>query len=126
MFFFWLNELTRFFLDNCYAKKNPNAVNKDWQTSNFTSGLFSMGVYWVFLVVFFGFIAASNNSDIIFTNMEVLFFQNWFFNLNIIFVLVERIYLHQKQLHHPVQGNLPGSRVLLHLSYRCYLFSLAH
>lgn len=97
MYFFWFNELIRIIIDKWYAKKNPNAVNKDWQTSNFTSGLFSMGVYWVFLVVFFGFIAASNNSDIIFTNMEVLFFQNWFFNLNIIFVLVERIYLHQKQ-----------------------------
>ena len=74
MYFFWCNELIRIIIDKWYAKKNPNVINKDWQSSDFTGGLFSMSIYWVFLVVFFGFIAASNNSKIIFTNMEVLFF----------------------------------------------------
>ena len=117
MYFFWCNELIRIVVDRWYAKKNPNAVNKDWQSSDFTGGLFSMGIYWVFLVVFFGFIAASNNSKIIFTNMEVLFFQNWFFNINLIFVLVERIYLHRKQQPLTIYfGAFNPNMIVLHVS----------
>lgn len=117
MYFFWWNELIRIIVDKFYAKKNPNASNKDWKSSDFTGGLFSMGIYWVFLVVFFGFIAASKNSKIIFTNMEVLFFQNWFFNINLIFVLVERIYLHRK--HQPLTiyfGAFNPNMIVLHVS----------
>ena len=117
MYFFWCNELIRIVVDRWYAKRNPNAVNKDWQSSDFTGGLFSMGIYWVFLVVFFGFIAASNNSKIIFTNMEVLFFQNWFFNINLIFVLVERIYLHRKQQPLTIHfGAFNPNMIVLHVS----------
>ena len=117
MYFFWCNELIRIIIDKWYAKKNPNASNKDWKSSDFTGGLFSMGIYWVFLVVFFGFIAASNNSKIIFTNMEVLFFQNWFFNINLIFVLVERIYLHRKQEPLTIYfGAFNPNMIVLHVS----------
>lgn len=117
MYFFWCNELIRIIIDKWYAKKNPNAVNKDWQSSDFTGGLFSMGIYWVFLVVFFGFIAASNNSDIVFTNMEVLFFQNWFFNINLIFVIFERIYLHRKQQPLTIYfGAFNPNMIVLHVS----------
>lgn len=117
MYFFWCNELIRIVVDRWYAKRNPNAVNKDWQSSDFTGGLFSMGIYWVFLVVFFGFIAASNNSKIIFTNMEVLFFQNWLFNINLIFVLVERIYLHRKQEPLTIYfGAFNPNMIVLHVS----------
>lgn len=117
MYFFWCNELIRIIIDKWYAKKNPNVINKDWQSSDFTGGLFSMGIYWVFLVVFFGFIAASNNRNIIFTNMEVLFFQNWFFNINLIFVLVERIYLHRKQQPLTIYfGAFNPNMIVLHVS----------
>ena len=117
MYFFWCNELIRIVVDRWYAKRNPNAVNKDWQSSDFTGGLFSMGIYWVFLVVFFGFIAASNNSKIIFTNMEVLFFQNCFFNIKLIFVLVERIYLHRKQEPLTIYfGAFNPNMIVLHVS----------
>lgn len=117
MYFFWCNELIRIIIDKWYAKKNPNAVNKDWQSSDFTGGLFSMGIYWVFLVVFFGFIAASKNSDIVFTNMEVLFFQNWFFNINLIFVIFERIYLHRKQQPLTIYfGAFNPNMIVLHVS----------
>src|SRR5690606_8738231 len=59
--------------------------------------LFLMGIYWVFLVVIFGFIAGADSTEIIIANMAVLFFHNWFFNLNLLFVLLERIYLHRIQ-----------------------------
>lgn len=117
MYFFWWNEVIRLIVDRLYFKKNPNAVNKDWQATNYMSGLFSMGIYWVFLVVFFGFLAASHNTNVIFTNMEVLFFQNWFFNLNLIFVIAERIYLHKKQQPLSIYfGVFSPNMLVLHVS----------
>ena len=66
--------------------------------SRFFESLFLMGIYWVFLVVIFGFIAAADSPDaVIIANMQVLFFHNWFFNINLLFVLLERWYLHKTQ-----------------------------
>lgn len=117
MYFFWWNELIRIIVDKFYAKKNPNAINKDWQSSDLKGELFLMGIYWVFLIVFFGFIAASNNREIIITNMEIIVFQNWFFNINLIFILLERIYLHKKQ--QPVTiyfGTFNPNMIVIHIS----------
>ncbi|WP_290802020.1 hypothetical protein [Flavobacterium sp.] len=117
MYFFWWNEVIRLIVDRLYFKKNPNAINEDWQSTGFMGGLFSMGVYWVFLIVFFGFIAVSDNREIILTNMEIVFFQNWFFNLNLIFVLFERIYLHQKQQPLTIYfGAFNPNMIVLHVS----------
>lgn len=55
MYFFWWNELIRIIVDKFYAKKNPNDINKDWQSSDLKGELFLMGIYWVFLIVFFWF-----------------------------------------------------------------------
>lgn len=117
MYFFWWNEVIRLIVDRLYFKKNPNAINEDWQSTGFMGGLFSMGVYWVFLIVFFGFIAVSDNREIILTNVEIVFFQNWFFNLNLIFVLFERIYLHQKQQPLTIYfGAFNPNMIVLHVS----------
>ena len=117
MYFFWWNEVIRLIVDRLYFKKNPNAINEDWQSTGFMGGLFSMGIYWVFLIVFFGFIAVSDNREIILTNMEIVFFQNWFFNLNLIFVLFERIYLHQKQQPLTIYfGAFNPNMIILHVS----------
>lgn len=97
LYFFWWNALIRLLVDRIYYKRNKNAVFENGCTNQFGHGLFLMGIYWVFLVVVFGFIAVSANADIMIANMGVLFFQNWFFNANLIFVLVERLYLHKTQ-----------------------------
>lgn len=117
MYFFWWNELIRIIVDKFYAKKNPNAINKDWQSSDLKGELFLMGIYWVFLIVFFGFIAASNNREIIITNMEIIVFQNWFFNINLIFILLERIYLHKKQQPLTIYfGAFNPNMIVIHIS----------
>lgn len=94
LYFFWWNELIRSVVDRLCYKRNPNAVYEDGHTKGFGESLFLLGIYWVFLVVIFGFIAGVDSTEIIIANMAVLFFQNWFFNLNLLFVLLERIYLH--------------------------------
>lgn len=50
-------------------------------------------------------------------NMKALFFQNWFFNINLFFVIAERIYLHKS--HQPIQvsfGGFTPNMIVLHVS----------
>lgn len=116
IYFFWWNALVQLAVDFYFRNRNENAICENNERFEFSS-LFLMGIYWVFIVVFFGFIAGSGNHEIIFTNMEVLFFHNWFFNLNLIFVLFERIYLHKTR--QPLQiyfGAFNPNTIVLHIS----------
>ncbi len=117
LYFFWWNELIRLVVDRLCYKQNPNAVYEDGHGKGFGESLFLMGIYWVFLVVVFGFIAGADSTAIIIANMQVLFFHNWFFNINLIFILLERIYLHKTQ--QPLQiyfGAFNLNTIVLHIS----------
>lgn len=117
LYFFWWNELIRLVVDRLCYMRNPNAVYEDGHGKGFGESLFLMGIYWVFLVVVFGFIAGADSTEIIMANMRVLFFHNWFFNLNLIFVLLERIYLHKTW--QPLQiyfGAFNPNTIVLHIS----------
>lgn len=119
LYFFWWNELIRLVVDRLCYKRNQNAVYEDGHDKGFGESLFLMGIYWVFLVVIFGFIAAKDTegTDIIIANMRVLLFHNWFFNINLIFVLLERLYLHKTR--QPLQiyfGAFNPNTIVLHIS----------
>ncbi|WP_144280919.1 hypothetical protein [Chryseobacterium echinoideorum] len=116
IYFFWWNALMQLIVDFYFRKRNEYAICENKEKFEFSS-LFLMGIYWVFIVVFFGFIAGSDNHEIIFTNMEVLFFQNWFFNSNLIFIFIERILIHKTK--QPVQIYLSAfspNAIVLHIS----------
>jgi hypothetical protein len=115
LYFFWWNELIRIVVDRIAAKFNPNA--KVTEIGGMGSSLFLMGIYWVFLVVFFALIATWDDQDLSFVNLEILTFQNWFFNANLVFVLFERIYLHQRQAPLRVSfGGFTLNMIVLHIS----------
>ncbi|MFN0290416.1 hypothetical protein [Pedobacter helvus] len=116
IYFFWWSALIQLVVDFSYRNWNKNAIREKDGQFEFGS-LFLMGIYWVFIVVFFGFIAGSNHQDIIYANMQVLFFQNWFFNGNLIFILIERVFLHKTQ--QPVRiylGAFSPNAIVLHIS----------
>ncbi len=117
IYFFWWNELLRILLDSLLMRQNPNAVVVSTQKKVDFGGFFLMGIYLVFIVVFFGFIANSKQTDLIIKNMEVLFFHNWFFNANLLFVLLERIILHKT--HQPLQvhfGGFTPNMIVMHIA----------
>lgn len=76
--FFWWNEFIRLVVDKLWYKKKMSVVNEAGHLTDFSTSLFLMGIYWVFIVVFFGFMAGSKNAEIMKVNMMVLFFHNWF------------------------------------------------
>ncbi|TBV28162.1 hypothetical protein DMZ43_03725 [Meridianimaribacter sp. CL38] len=117
IYFFWWNELIRIMVDRICFKHNKNAVNISQGKTSVFGSFIQMGVYFVFIVVFFAFMANWNNDTLILINMRILFFQNWFFNINLVFVAVERILLHSTQQPLKVSfGNFTPNMLILHVS----------
>ena len=112
IYFFWCNELINMIVDRVFYKRYTAVVEVHGYGS-----LFVMAIYGVFIVVFFGLIANWKNNDLIMVNLEILFFKNWFFNINLLFVLAERIYLHKTK--QPILlsfGSFTANMVVLHIS----------
>ncbi|MCK7591088.1 hypothetical protein M0G43_10925 [Subsaxibacter sp. CAU 1640] len=116
IYFFWWNELARIIIDTFMYKRNPNA-KQDGKRMLLLAPLGQMFIYFVFIVVFFGFMLNWDNTHITMINIQVLGFNNWFFNLNLLFVIAERIYIHKT--HQPVDvslGIFTPPMIVLHVS----------
>lgn len=126
IYFFWWNELLRIIIDRIFYKKNKNAIFERDNRDSVFSSLFLMGIYFIFIVVFFGFMASYKNTNLVMINMKTLFFQNWFFNLNLIYFVIERIYLHKTNQKLEVSfGGFTPNMIILHISIvmgGCLLF----
>ena len=117
IYFFWWAELIRLLTDAFWLRGNPQAVLASEKGNTLAGAIIPMGIYLVFIVVFFGFIANFKNENIMFANMRVLVFQNWFFNLNLLLLLAHRIVLHRT--HQPVRvhlGAFTPHMIVLHVS----------
>lgn len=117
LYFFWWNELLQIIIDRIFYKKNPNAKFTGDKRDSIFSSFFMMGIYVIFIVVFFGIMASYKNDSQMYVNMGVLIFQNWFFNINLLFVVAERIYLHKS--HQPMEitfGGFTPNMIVLHVS----------
>ena len=95
IYFFWWHELIRITIDRICFKTNENAIISDLKRTSIFGSYMQMSVYFIFIVVFFGFVANWKNQDLIQTNMGILFFQNWFFNINLVIVTIERVLSHK-------------------------------
>lgn len=117
LYFFWCNELLRIIIDRLFYKSNSNALLGFSKNTSILPSLFPMGIYFVFIVVFFGFISSWKNEEIALMNMEILFFKNTFFVLNLIFVAIERILLHRtQQAVIIIFGIFTPNMLILHIS----------
>lgn len=115
IYFFWCSEFTHLLIDKLLYKRNANAILTTNNTGFSSFGL--MGAYWLFIVVIFGIMANYDNTKIVLVNLEVLVFQNWFFNINLIGIAVGRIYLHLTKK--PVEvntGSVSPNMIVLHIS----------
>ncbi len=54
--------------------------------------MFFLWIYFVFIVLLFGFMLNWENSDLLGDNLLGLMFRNWYFNSNILLFLGEYIY----------------------------------
>jgi len=114
IYFFWWNELICILIDKIFkvfvwkTKSNPQET---------VGPFFLMFIYGVFIIVFFGLIANWKNDEIIIENFKVLLFKNWFFNLNLLYILVITI-LKYRQLNESKTyfGAFSNNMIILHVS----------
>lgn len=115
--FFWWSEFLRIIIDDLFSPYNENAVIVNPQNDSLMGSLFQMGIYYIFIVVFFGLITNFNNTDLLITNMSILLFKNWYFNLNLIYLIIERVLIHQsKQKLEIYSGIFTPNMIVLHIS----------
>lgn len=117
LYLFWWAEWLRIIVDKLACKKNPNAICQRENGGSVLHSLIPMLIYFVFIIVFFGIIANWQNKEITIINIGILTFHNLFFNLNLAFILFERIALHWAK--QPLQvsfGAFTPNMIILHIS----------
>lgn len=115
IYFFWCSEFIHLLVDKLLYKRNANAIMATKNTGFSSFGL--MAAYWLFIVVIFGIVANYENTKIVLVNLEVLVFQNWFFNINLIGIAAGRIYIHLSKKPVEVnEGSVSPNMIVLHVS----------
>lgn len=117
IYFFWWSEFIRIITKSIFQRFNKNNNSNQLEAKLMFGSLFMMLIYLVFIIVFFGLIANWNNSEITLTNMKIMFFRNWFFNINLLFVLLEHIYINLNSNNTiAVFGQFTSNMLVLHIS----------
>ncbi|WP_299097520.1 hypothetical protein [Winogradskyella sp.] len=117
IYFFWWSEFIRIIIKSIFQRFNKSNNSNQLEAKLMFGSLFMMLIYLVFIIVFFGLIANWNNSEITLTNMKIMFFRNWFFNINLLFVLLEHIYINLNSNNTiAVFGQFTSNMLVLHIS----------
>jgi hypothetical protein len=112
---FWWHELINQVIGRIYNKKQVDAAAP--QKTGISSPILMMVVYFIFINAIFGLVADYSNKENIYTNLEILMFKNWFFNLYLIFTIVEHIYLYKNGLKSLNPETLiSANMIVLHVS----------
>ena len=116
LYLFWWNEVLSVIIGKVFNKIYNRKKNQFEKVLSFGS-LFMLGIYWVFILVFFGFMANWKNPDIMLVNFEVLSFRNIYFDLNLVFIVLQQCSYHitHKNYQRPTSGFTPNM-IVLHIS----------
>lgn len=115
LYLYWWQELIASVLDAFYpAPQNLQAA----VPVSLKFKLYLLGIYFVFIVIIFGFITDWANRDLLFKNFDVMFFRNIYFNINLAALLVNEILVRRSGRH---RLNDPGDiftgrAIVLHVS----------
>ena len=117
IYFFWWTELINISIDQLFHRKNPNAKRFELGKSSILASFILLAIYFVFIVLIFGYFSVSNHSGELLINFQIIRFNNWFFNANLFFILIERIYIHQTHQKVNVRfGGFTINMLVIHLS----------
>ncbi|MGB8193448.1 MAG: hypothetical protein WCF67_16070 [Chitinophagaceae bacterium] len=118
LYLYWWHELISSSLDGFYfylqQKRNPGAA-----TANPVWGRFFMlGIYFVFIVVLFGFITDWGNTQLIVMNIRVLLLRDFYFVINLTCLLLNEWWLrhHYATKYNAAQQPFAGRMIVLHIS----------
>lgn len=118
LYLYWWHELISSSLDGLYfymhKKRNQNVTitNPVW------SRFFLLGIYFIFIVVFFGFISNWGNNQQIVMNVRVLMLSDFYFNVNLVCLLLNEWWLryHYATKYNYTPNPFAGRMIVLHIS----------
>lgn len=116
VYLFWFQELIRTVVDFMFLVSKKQTIQEKWFFAKLSFGsFFILFIYFVFIVVLFGFMLNWRNSDLVINNVLVLFFKNWYFNVNILLFLAEYIYFRAQTDNSKLQV-FNQRHIILHVS----------
>jgi len=119
IYIFWWDELIKTSFDFLRYTFKTNQI-EDPENLKVDIGVrfFMLFLYFVFIVICFGFIINWSSQDTISTNIEVLVFQNIYFNISLISFISREAYFYYKNLFTQVglRNLMSGGILTLHIS----------
>ncbi|WP_026762960.1 DUF6498-containing protein [Sediminibacterium salmoneum] len=117
IYLYWWQELLASAIEGIYYAKNREAY-PEISTNPFWARLFLLFVYFVFIIIFFGLVSDWGNDQRIKKNLEIFFFRDIFFMINLV-GLVLNDWLHKKTAAQKlIISNDPfkGRMMVMHIS----------
>lgn len=118
IYLFWFQELIRTLVDFVVVFRQKKTIAEKWLFFKMSFGsFFILWIYFVFIVLLFGFMLNWKNSDLLGDNILVLVFRNWYFNINILLFMIEYIYFRSKSNNTGLELHPFNRRhIILHIS----------
>jgi len=118
IYLFWFQEAIRTLVDGVFVvaqRSKGQAITTN--VGGPFGGFFLLFIYLVFIILLFGIMLNWGNNQLMYLNLNVLFFRNWFFNTNLILFTAQYIFYRREQRFNDIHLGIFNSRhVILHLS----------
>lgn len=118
IYFFWFQELVRTSIDLLFILKQKKSVSERiFSLKSSFGGYFILFVYWVFIIVLFGFMLDLKDVDRFSTNVQVFVMKNFYFNLTLALFLLEYIIYRYFENRKDLEIQIFNRRhIILHIS----------
>ncbi|MGV3767042.1 MAG: hypothetical protein ACO1NW_13000 [Chitinophagaceae bacterium] len=118
IYLFWWNELIVKVAGKIFNRLSSPATKRQTAPASASSAPLML-IYWILIVVIFGFVTGLEDQSAMQTNLAVLFFRNTYFNMNIVFMVITA-FLHKVQNSNLVADErapeITGNMIVLHIS----------
>ena len=118
IYLFWFQELLRTLVDLYHIVSNKKTSQDKINALRLASAnFFLLFVYFIFIVVLFGFMLNWGDNELLGQNILVVVFRNWFFNINLLLFLLEYIYFRNQTDNSTLELKAFNRRhIILHIS----------
>lgn len=118
IYLFWWSEVLSILINTFFDKLYKRPKRPKEFSAGSPAGIL-LTVYLLFIVIIFGLIANWSNTNVLWTNFDIMFFKNIYFNLNLLFIITEISFFNiQYKNSLPAQSSsgVTANMIILHIS----------
>lgn len=113
LYLFWWQAFIQLLATSYFSYSE--AVSKKIWRQNLSGTMFLMGLYFVFLLIVFGLVLNWRNQELIIINLNIFWFKNLFFNLNLVFFILNA-FVSKPKIQASNTVIFGGAQIVLHIS----------